>query len=72
MLKAPPAEVRAALRLLTNTDPQFKTVLAWLRAEREDAVKTLSVSRDQWTAAQYQGGVQTLDAIDDAVRLSLR
>jgi len=72
MLKTPPIEVRKAMRLLANTDHSFKTILSWLQAEREDAVRTLSVSRDQWSAAQHGGCVQTLDAFLDHVEHSTR
>lgn len=66
------AEVYRAMRMLANTDHNFRVILDWLAREREDAVRTLSVSRDQWSAAQEQGCVQTLDSFLDHVQASTR
>ena len=72
MLKQPPRDVLGAMRLLIQTDPDFKRIVAWLQGQREDAVKTLSVSRDQWSAAQHQGCVQTLDDLLGSIEMSTR
>ena len=68
----PPAEVRQALRFLSNTSDEFKVFLVWLAACREDQVITLSVARDQWSVGQAQGSVQTLDGIKRAVEVARR
>ena len=72
MLRAPPTQVLAAMRLLVNTSPEFNSILNWLRAEREAEVITLSVNRDQWSVGQAQGSVQTLDSYLNAVESSKR
>jgi hypothetical protein len=72
MLRTPNPEVLAALRRLSALDNDFKVVLAWLQAERQDLSKTLSVQRDSWTVAQHQGAVQLLDKLSELVAQSRR
>jgi hypothetical protein len=59
----PPQRAQAAIRLLKSRGTEFEDFLAWLKAEREDAVKTLSVCRDSVSTGHYQGCVQTIDEL---------
>ena len=70
MLTQPPPAVLNAMRRLSQTDAGFVQFIEWLEANRDDQVRTLCLSRDQWVAAQHQGSVQVLDSITDAIKKS--
>lgn len=72
MLRSPGPETLAAMRRLSALDNDFRLVMEWLTAERQDLSKTLSVQRDAWSVAQHQGAVQTLDRLHELVGASRR